>query len=589
MSESGWPSDMAAELRKNPFQTAFLPYKAFEHYYEALVHNDSAKVEFLLKQVSNIQKNCMVNGQFVYESGEDNTLTKALSPRMSRPLHVASMVGSADAVEVLIKHGADVLQKNQYKENIIHSIVAGCSLDLISNKTAVKAYHKLLSHLDRATIKELLMHENLKGFRPLEMAANLGCVLLYEAIQLTPDIYVTKINKRGLIVGQWIDITEYESYEPGSRRAKGPLALFAHSDKEDILSKKHGDIVKCELVMMWLDMKLKSLTPLFVSIGTMHVVFVGSYFLLLTGKHSRCEVLGHNTTENLLCSQSQSLYLNLPSQLELFLTVLSVLFCLSQILFVPFSAKYFFSDRPLYSQNLTRKKTFIADASFFLIIHLISFSCFCVVLILNAVNRCENLLNFLNIFICAVSGWSVLHLLQISKAIGHFTIAIERMATVLLQFCIVFTVVFLPFVHAFHRIMVTIKSCGNQEYCPGVVEHYYNTFIILLNMIDFTQFKDNSNLTIYSLLVLLHVFYVFLLSILLINFLIALLSHSTTEVMESKDIIMTIQKLNALIVFETSLVSWRGTLFLAAHLQKKVFKKHQGKLYLTRITAAKGN
>ena len=65
----------------------------------------------------------------------------------------------------------------------------------------------------------------------------------------------------------------------------------------------------------------------------------------------------------------------------------------------------------------------------------------------------------------------------------------------------------------------------------------------MLNMVDLKQYKNDIKEGDYGVLLFLHVAFVFMLPILLINFLIALLSTSVAEIMEHKDVIMEVQRL----------------------------------------------
>ncbi len=60
----------------------------------------------------------------------------------------------------------------------------------------------------------------------------LGCITLYESIHLSPNVYVTKTIEKGSFNEEWIDITEYESYEAGNRRNWGPVGIFSFLDKQ---------------------------------------------------------------------------------------------------------------------------------------------------------------------------------------------------------------------------------------------------------------------------------------------------------------------------------------------------------------------
>ena len=172
--------------------------------------------------------------------------------------------------------------------------------------------------------------------------------------------------------------------------------------------------------------------------------------------------------------------------------------------------------------------------------------------------------------------------MQISSIFGHFAIAFNRMMIVLCQFCVLFVIMFLPFVHIFFRLLRGSSGCPNQNFSSSIMEQYYNTFIILLNMMDFSQYKDSVSQGNFSLLLCVHVLYVFILSILLVNFLIALLSHSVSDVMEQKEVIVVIQQLVVVSIGDTYN---RNFGFFRNRVQKRCFHVKGDKIYLVLISS----
>ena len=161
-----------------------------------------------------------------------NTVDLSIDCIFQAPSQSQSHTQSEAILNNLLKEGADLYQVNVSNGNILHSLVAGSSFDDVLEERSVFVYKKLVSLLDENELNKLLMHENSDGLRPLEQAVNLGTLVLYEAMQLTPGVYVTKTIEKGVFKEEWIDITEYETYDPGHRRAKSPPFLMAFSGQE---------------------------------------------------------------------------------------------------------------------------------------------------------------------------------------------------------------------------------------------------------------------------------------------------------------------------------------------------------------------
>ena len=226
------------------FNKQTLLYKAHSDYYDALVTNDTELVNQKLTRASSTQREAMLNGSFDF--GHDETfIPRNFLNKVSRPLLVAATLGSVDVVELLLNEGSDLFQETVCGGNIVHCIVNGCAIGMTSEKDAASFYRKLGTMVNEVQLKKLLMHEDKDGLRPLESAAHLGCLLLYENIHLTPSVYVTKTILVGVFKEEWIDVTEYETYDPGHRRYKSPMLIFGYLDKRMISEcsqEKHSEI-----------------------------------------------------------------------------------------------------------------------------------------------------------------------------------------------------------------------------------------------------------------------------------------------------------------------------------------------------------
>ena len=565
-----------------------LPFSSHEHYFEALAQNDVAEVKLLLTQATSFDRKEMLNGSFEFDEDE-LPFAHPLLTRMTKPLLVAVMKGSCAVIEYMIQQGADVLQENSKKENIIHTLAVASYFELQAEESIVSVYKELILKLDKDKIRDLLMHENCSGFRPLEMAANLGCILLYEAIQLTPNVYVVKTMKKGFLTEKWIDVSEYESYEQPNRKYKCPLALFAHLDQDIALKKIHSDILKCEVLNAWVKLKLESYGVQMFCTVLFSLFFWLCYFTLLTRGHKEGAV--NNGTGHQNC-QEQTLYFNVSKNFA-FAIILFVLVFTSINFFLGFAGLlfYMFCWRHQYMEHfITRKKKALANTALFMLMHVLNYFCYLLFAILLLWdNSQENVvLSCLTVIICTIIGWSVLQLTQLSHSVGHYSIAMERMVSVLLQFSVLFVVLFLPYVHTFYRLLQDKNGCPNSAFSSSVMDQYYNTFVVLLNMISVTSLVQDRNDTNYYLILILHISYVFLLSILLINFFIALLSHSVSEVMENKHIMMLAQKMSTLFILEACATELSFQRKVAQYFQRKHFVVKDNKIYFRVISLEKG-
>ena len=102
----------------------------------------------------------------------------------------------------------------------------------------------------------------------------------------------------------------------------------------------------------------------------------------------------------------------------------------------------------------------------------------------------------------------------------------------------------------------------------------FSTFMIMLNMINLRDIEGPEPVSLYSF----HIFYVFMMSILLLNFLIAVFSDSVNNVNQNHDVICDIQMLSVIFAVEER-VQWLLRRWYIYH-SKKCFMWQDGKIYL---------
>ena len=566
-------------------ESQVLMQEEWDDYFETLKQNNRDKLEEIFLDASKKERSVMLNGWFSYQ---DKIPSKsAVLGRMSRPLLVAVMIGAKEAAEFLIKNGADVSQENSFQENLFHSLVAASSFEIITESKAASLYKWFQTVMEKTLLCDLLMHENADGLRPMEMAANLGCLLLYEEIQLTPGVYVLKSRKVGIYTEQWIDITDYESSKKGHRGTKSPPSLLALLDKNVANNKKHGNILECDIVLLWMRRKMKALSRSFVVTGILFTLFHVLYFIYITNPHNRKQETGkmsftnssqNNDMEN---CEHQPLYFQVGDTFYTFLTVFILAHSTLHVAFGSLGMASFMVNSWFYRNNLLGRKQLFVSFDIYLL-YVSTNASFIIVVVLTYLMEHHVILNVLVFCTSIGSVWIGLYLLQISSAIGHFAITLNRMIVILFQFIVLFVLMFLPFVHIFYRLLAQSTNCATQKFSPSVLEHYYNTFIILLNMINITELYGDARNSNYYLLLILHVCYVFVLSILLINFLIALLSYSVTDVMEHKDVVVVVQQLLVLAISESFSSHFPS---MKNYFLRSRFHVEGDKIYLKRISS----
>ena len=523
----------------------------------------------------------MLNG--VFDFGDDASLDCV---GLSRPLCVATVFGSVEVFEMLLTVGADLFQKSVNNGNILHSLVAASATCSTLQQRGVSTYKKFIAILDEFKLNNLLLHENNDGLRPLELAVNLGCLCLYECMQLTPGVYVTKTKKKGVFKEEWIDITEYETIETGNRRSKSPLYLHTFLDKTFLRDGNDGAKFVSDLVTLWMNKKFHSVK---------YILFVIILFVLLDGyafftsiskgsKVTGIETLSNITQRN--CEYTYLFFEGDSSMDNLLISYLLFYSCISIIINALAWKDYIRQKFLLQKTRSGKKMKLVVDYNlifFTLTITKGMYVLACTLIVFN-LSGTESFINFLIVLTCITSVWPVLYFIQVIPQIGHFAMAMQRMVRILLQFIVLMAIIFVPFSLAAYRLLHGKDGCPNPEFSPNGMSHLYNTFILMLNLIDLRQFESSIEPHDYVILLFLHICFVFMIPILLINFLIALLSSSVQEVMKNKHIVMILQKIGVICQIEKTMVQCGCLRSLWKHLQSKHFHIVDGRYYIVRKT-----
>lgn len=119
------------------------------------------------------------------------------------------------------------------------------------------AYRRLCTVLPNDVIVRLLSAPNADGLRPLECAANDGILGLAKAYLLTRGMYIIREEDRGLATYQWIDVTDYETFDAGNRKEWAPLFCLTLMDKDRLNYPTTAQLFADPVIRKWIKNKIK--------------------------------------------------------------------------------------------------------------------------------------------------------------------------------------------------------------------------------------------------------------------------------------------------------------------------------------------
>ncbi len=358
-----------------------------------------------------------------------------------------------------------------------------------------------------------------------------------------------------------------------------------------MFEKKYGDILTSKIAIQWLEKKIRVFQPYFFGFIILGTACLFCFFIFITSDYSK--VVGHpndplsNTSSK--CDR-QFMYFELNPVSASAILCFLFMYCLINIIIMTTGVRIpelKFVYKYMYMHNLNSKKTLVVPIYFYFAMYIFTILCMTVLLVLSIIglSKFRSVSNLLISVLCVTLPWLMMYLFQVSSFLGHFTIAMQKMVWVLFQFSFLFLNVFIPFVHVFYRLLRTSDGCGHKTFSSTIGEHYYNSFIIVFNLIDITKYKNDITYSEdYYFLLFLHVCYVSLLIILLVNFLIALLSTSVAEVMQHKETILLLQRIRMSAIMEIQMSRFRPFFLLLDYQQRKLFHVEEGKYFLVVVS-----
>ena len=585
-----------------------LPVKQFQFWYDAICTNSVIFISDLLSKCDGAKQNLLVNGRFKYDKQPFTRKQKEsenVYSMLELPLFIAVYHQSYETIKILIKEGVDVLQQDMVNNNIIHCIVLSSSLNQEADYS--KLYNTFVHQISLEEKKKLLLSENKDNLRPLELAAQLNEYAIQECILQTRGVYAHSKGYFGVHELVYYDVTDYESLGEG-RCLKSPLWYLTHVTNTILAREADSKFILSPVIMTWCTMKKKN---------NQHIVWL--WFLIRALFHIMVvvasgyfnEVFSFLEHDKLIGNVNISIYNSPNCREELKAYNLST--CDEKVLSVYFCEKH--SDLPLYVISAI---VFIACCLIFIndvIYEIVSFSkrcctkngadrkilkggplvstrfysnaqsllAICVIgsvlgLIFSTEYDVHTLLHVGVVFYVGVillNVWAALFFFQFLPHIGYFVLAVQRMVGETVKFVVIYILFLFGFSEAFSNVLTLNGFCSSTGFGDRRMS-LYTTFTAMFNMIDSSEFSTyvKTNFTVG----LVHIIYVMLVGVLLLNFLVAIMSDSIISVSDNRTILMILQRLHTSLLLEYTI--GRVCRIWYKNRQKIHLVNEEGRLYL---------
>ena len=431
----------------------------------------------------------------------------------------------------MVNSGFDVCQQDCHGNNVVHSLITQIFYNTELEEQIVKNFLQFVDLLSRDQFLHLLHAENTFSLRPLEFAAQQGACRMVMAIMDIPGIYLHRVEKYGVIQYKWYDVSDYEGIA-AMRRDKSPIFLLTYADKQVIASAGFKDMHSKSQLQTWYDLKFKLNLPFIVGLFLIRLIYVMCYFVYDIDI-SFYENLPSNYSLPCEPNFAPSLTLQTKWVLYVYLITHSAVVILTDVCEL---VKFQFEGKWFWFYNIKGRKTVVVNDWFY---RLVSF----LFTLLNLISVVFDLVGFITdggwyvtltffdisrLISPVLATWSLLYFVQLLPSIGHFVITIQAILGDFAHFGVVFLLFIIPFMHTFQTIINTNSAVGCIDDFDSLFRVFYTLFTVMLNMVDLTSYNNNN----LNILLASHIVFTFVVSIMMINFFIALLSTSVSRIFQ---------------------------------------------------------
>ncbi|KAK2162920.1 hypothetical protein LSH36_89g00026 [Paralvinella palmiformis] len=584
--------NLEARRTENYIDDMEMPVDKFADWHRAIIGDDLDFFTLTLETYSQTERDRCLNGYFVSVEDDSERIIKKHFKRDSlikcqKPLALAFIFGSRKLLKVMLENGADPLGTESNQGTILHSIIAVASLYPELEKGLAETYPYFIGLLSSEERKQLLFSENDLGLRPLEYAAHRGCVSLVRAIFQTPKLYLVKEAIYGMWLYQWYDITDYESFSPTTRRGKSPLAFLTFMTNSTIHRDGIEDLLYWKPFRHWYRIKLFSNLPWLLLWATYRVMFCLVVMIIMVDKGNIYEQGGVPADEAHLypnatfyyCSGYTTVIFGKPGLVAVAViacinSCVTVIFDIGEIFFIAMTRRPEFLFLQVRTASMAISFWFHRVSQFLFVVSVLVFT--------SRIAQADpvpvdTVSDVGRLFVICTAFASLLFFFEQIPQVGFYIIAIKRMLKDLFYFWILYTICVAPFVLYFMVFMNTNSTQGCIPEFDSYIRSSYSMFLVMLNMMNFTKFEVNNSLVLYTT----HMVFIFVVSILLVNFLIAVMTDSAVRMSRHKKRLIRLELLHALYVVNVR-IDWLLKRYYNYMIQKLAFVQ-EGRIFLLNV------
>ena len=485
-------------------------------------------------------------------------------------------------INFLLENGIKPCEADCKGHNVLHSLVAQAYFHPEREAYFVDKFTHLCGLLSEEQLRSMFEMENEHGMRPVEFAAQHGMSQFVMAMMNVPGIYLYKEEQHGIAQYKWYDVTEYESTE-GRPACKNPLLLLTFADEKTSTSKSYYEMHCESLFRKWYDAKFKSNIPFIAALAFIRVAYIACFFLwdIDVGFYGH-KYFNSNRThiQNRRCKPDFAPVFpkSLAHSMRTFLAVYSLL-----VIAMDFWEINMYLRRNYWSLffAVDGRKTVSVQFKVYRFSNTVFSMLILIELILQSVLSDDAVYFYETCrVICPVLAvWQILFFLQLLPSIGHFVITVQAILADMFNFIIIYIIFLIPFMHTFQRLVNINTNVGCFDEFTELFRVFYSTFTVMLNQIDFTSFDIRNR----NILFMAHVVFTFMISIMMVNFFIALLTASVNRISRHRVIALHNQRSLVSFMMEGRCASLFKCIYIK--LKRKYFHVENDRILIVTVNA----
>ncbi len=528
---------------------------------DAILEDNDVVVDQTLSNCSEKEKYKLFFGTFNFEESElkkDPKDAKLIA--FPAAICMAFAMNAQKVVKTFLRHGLDTQKRNKRGNNLIHLLAYISDTNPDCAKDMLEMYDILQANIPSEDLRDMLLSEGNSGLRPLEYAYSVDLADLALNMTQSRGTYLAKEVCHGATTTYYFDITDYEVCR--GRAWTSPLFFLATFDPTKLSDETFRRITsQSTIVQQWIDAKMKGAIPFLVIWAFMRGFFFTMFYRadkMLLQKEETILKSGwtnmNNTSTNamnLSCIEGvsqldESLY---PSGYGFVAYTMTYAICALTWHLYDFVAAWRMS--PFHLKYFREKKNMVINFPFFRYVQILLYTLVLVNLTVRIIRIEMDITisvhfdNFCYFYLSFTYIWSMLQFVQLLPVLGPFTYALQHMLQIVGGFMAIFFAIDILISTTLSRIINDGKMKCVEPYSDFGIS-LYSTFLILINMLDFRELDVKDEISMYVI----HTLFVFMITILVINFLIAFLSATVNYVEKNRAIILNLQRLSMAIFVE---------------------------------------